>query len=50
VVRQLARGTAFRAFEETVDEYTVGDQRARWYHITEAAEGWVFGASLEAVE
>jgi hypothetical protein len=50
VVRQLAKGTALRAVEETVDEYTVGGQRARWYRVTQFVEGWIFGAWLESVQ
>jgi len=33
--------------EQTADTYTVGGQRARWYHITDPLDGWVFGGFLE---
>ncbi|MDR2020407.1 MAG: SH3 domain-containing protein [Treponema sp.] len=47
VITQLAEFTEVRAVEETVDEFTIDGQTARWYYIAQPAEGWVFGAWLE---
>jgi hypothetical protein len=33
--------------EQTVDIFTIGVQKARWYHITEPFDGWVFGGFLD---
>jgi hypothetical protein len=44
---QLANGTEVRAVEETVEEFEAGGQTARWYHITQPVDGWIFGAWLE---
>jgi hypothetical protein len=50
VIRQLPRGTAVHAVEETVDAFTIDGQTARWYRITQFVEGWIFGAWLESVQ
>jgi hypothetical protein len=47
VITQLAEFAEVRAIEETVDEFTIDGQTARWYYIAQPAEGWVFGAWLE---
>jgi len=33
--------------EQTSDTYSIEGQRARWYHITDPIDGWVFGRFLE---
>ncbi|MDR1278466.1 MAG: SH3 domain-containing protein [Treponema sp.] len=47
VLTRLAHAAEVYAVEETVDEYDADGQTARWYHIVQPAEGWVFGAWLE---
>ncbi|MDR2095302.1 MAG: SH3 domain-containing protein [Treponema sp.] len=47
VLRQLSRGDEVTVSEETVNTYTINDQTAKWYRITEPQEGWVFGAFLQ---
>ena len=47
VIGRLYRGDYVIAHERTVDEFTVGGQRSRWYRIVDPYEGWVFGAFLE---
>jgi uncharacterized protein YgiM (DUF1202 family) len=47
VITQLFYDTEVYAVEETVDEVTIDGQTARWYHIVQPVEGWVFGAWLE---
>ncbi|MDR0684640.1 MAG: SH3 domain-containing protein [Spirochaetaceae bacterium] len=49
VITQLEDGANIWADEETVDRFTIDGETARWYHITEPADGWVFGAWLEDV-
>jgi uncharacterized protein YgiM (DUF1202 family) len=46
LVTQLANNTGVKAVEATVDEFTIGGQTARWFHITQPVDGWVFGAWL----
>jgi hypothetical protein len=50
VVTQLFYETGVYAVEETVDEFTIDGQRARWYRIVQPVEGWVFGAWLEDIQ
>ncbi|MDR1412206.1 MAG: SH3 domain-containing protein [Spirochaetaceae bacterium] len=50
VVVRLEYAAELRAVEETSDEFDVGGRTARWYRITEPADGWVFGAWLEAIQ
>ncbi|MDR3116112.1 MAG: SH3 domain-containing protein [Treponema sp.] len=50
VITQLAKSARIYAVEETVEPFSIEGQTARWYHITEPVEGWVFGAWLEADE
>jgi hypothetical protein len=33
--------------EQTAETYTIRGQTARWYHITDPFDGWVFGEFLE---
>jgi hypothetical protein len=49
VITRLAESTEIHAVEETVDTFTVDGQTARWYHIAEPVEGWIFGAWLEDI-
>jgi uncharacterized protein YgiM (DUF1202 family) len=46
-VTQLANNTVVQVVEMTVDTFSVGNQTAQWFHITQPADGWVFGAWLE---
>jgi hypothetical protein len=48
-VSQLYYSTDVHAVEETVDEFTIDGQTARWLHITEPVDGWVFGAWLREI-
>jgi hypothetical protein len=50
VLTQLAYADEVRAIEETVDEFTIDGQTARWYHITQPVDGWVFGVWLDIKE
>jgi uncharacterized protein YgiM (DUF1202 family) len=47
-VGQLANNTEVKAVEATVDTVTIGGQTARWFHITQPIDGWVFGAWLRS--
>lgn len=47
VVGSLNTGDGVTISEQTVAEFVVNGQSARWYHISEPQEGWVFGAFLE---
>jgi hypothetical protein len=49
VISQLSENAEIYADEETVDRFTVNDETARWYHISEPVNGWVFGAWLEDI-
>jgi hypothetical protein len=49
VAAKLYNAVEVHAVEETVDEFTIDGQTARWYYITEPAEGWVFGGWLEGI-
>jgi hypothetical protein len=49
VVTQLSSAVEVSAVEETVEEFTIDGQTARWFHIVQPAEGWVFGAWLEDI-
>jgi hypothetical protein len=50
VVAQLYYEVEVSAVEETVDEFTIDGQKARWYRIVQPVEGWVFGAWLEDIQ
>jgi uncharacterized protein YgiM (DUF1202 family) len=50
VIGQLNTGTEVTVTEETVNTYTIGDHTAKWYHIVEPRDGWVFGAFLSDFE
>jgi hypothetical protein len=45
---QLSNGTELTVSEETVNASTVEGSTAKWYHITEPLDGWVFGSWLSA--
>jgi hypothetical protein len=47
VIGQVARGIVVTVSEQTTDTSTVDGQTARWYHITEPLDGWIFGTFLE---
>jgi hypothetical protein len=47
VVIQFEDTPAVLAVEETVDEFSIEGQTARWYRISNPVEGWIFGAWLE---
>jgi hypothetical protein len=47
VLGQVARDIVVTVSEQTVNTSTIGGQSARWYHITEPFDGWIFGAFLE---
>jgi hypothetical protein len=47
VIGQLHLYDEVRISEQTSAIYTIGGQSARWYHITEPYNGWVFGVYLE---
>jgi hypothetical protein len=49
VVTQLSNTVEVYAVEETVEQFTIDGQTARWFHIVQPAEGWVFGAWLEEI-
>jgi hypothetical protein len=49
VVTQLSDTVEVHAVEQTVDQFTIDGQTARWFHIVQPVEGWVFGAWLEDV-
>jgi hypothetical protein len=46
VVGQLSLDTKVAVSEETSESYTISGQTAKWYHITNPVDGWVFGAKL----
>jgi uncharacterized protein YgiM (DUF1202 family) len=46
VITQLANNREVKAVEVSVDEFSVGGQTARWFHIVQPIDGWVFGAWL----
>jgi uncharacterized protein YgiM (DUF1202 family) len=50
VITQLSESAEIYAVEETVDQFTIEGQTARWYHITDPVEGWIFGAWLDPKE
>jgi hypothetical protein len=50
VLTTLDLGIEVYAVEETLEEYEAGGQTARWYHIAEPLEGWIFGAWLEELD
>jgi uncharacterized protein YgiM (DUF1202 family) len=45
-VAQLANDAEVTVIESTADEFAISGQSARWFHITQPVEGWVFGAWL----
>ena len=47
VIGRLSMDDEVTVSEQTVNESVIEGQSARWYHITEPLEGWVFGAYLE---
>jgi hypothetical protein len=47
VIGQLSYDDEVAVSEQTADTYRFGGQSARWYHITEPLDGWVFGGFLE---
>ncbi|MDR0451922.1 MAG: SH3 domain-containing protein [Treponema sp.] len=50
LLAQLSYAAEVRAVEETVEEFNVDGRTARWYHIEQPADGWVFGAWLESAQ
>jgi hypothetical protein len=49
VITQLSNAVEVYVVEETVDEFTVNGQTARWFRIVQPVEGWIFGAWLEDI-
>jgi hypothetical protein len=47
IIGQLNRDNEVTVSERTVAASTIDGQSARWYHITEPVNGWVFGVFLE---
>jgi hypothetical protein len=47
IIGQLNQHDEVTVSEQTADIYRVGGQSARWYHITDPFDGWVFGVFLE---
>jgi hypothetical protein len=47
IIGQLSGGDGVTVNLQTVNTSTIDGQSARWYRLTEPAEGWVFGAYLE---
>ena len=47
VIGQLDMDDEVTISEQTADTYRIGGQSARWYHITDPLDGWVFGGFLE---
>ncbi|MDR2078226.1 MAG: SH3 domain-containing protein, partial [Treponema sp.] len=47
IIAQLADTTEVRVTKETVHEFTIEGQTARWYYIAQPVEGWIFGDWLE---
>jgi hypothetical protein len=47
VIGELNMDDEVTVSEQTSDTYRVGGQSARWYHITDPFDGWVFGVFLE---
>jgi hypothetical protein len=45
-IGQLNKDDTVTVNERTIGISTIDGQRARWYHITEPTEGWIFGAYL----
>jgi uncharacterized protein YgiM (DUF1202 family) len=50
VITQLANNTEVKAVEATVDSFSINDQTAQWFHITQPVDGWVFGAWLSSLD
>jgi len=50
VVRRLEQYTDVRTTERTITPVTSKVGSARWYHISEPVEGWVFGLDLEGAD
>ncbi|MDR0683716.1 MAG: SH3 domain-containing protein [Spirochaetaceae bacterium] len=48
VIAQLANNTEVKAVGVSVDDFVVGGQTARWFHIAQPVDGWVFGAWLRS--
>jgi hypothetical protein len=47
IIGQLSNGDEVLVNEQTVNTSTIGRINARWYHIIEPFDGWVFGAFLD---
>jgi hypothetical protein len=47
VIGRLNEDDEVTVSEQTADTYRIGGQIARWYHITDPYDGWVFGGFLE---
>jgi uncharacterized protein YgiM (DUF1202 family) len=45
-VAQLANNTEVKVIEVTDDTYNGNNQTARWFHISQPLDGWIFGAWL----
>ena len=50
VVKRLEQYTDVRTTERTITPVTSKAESARWYHISEPVEGWVFGLDLEGAD
>jgi uncharacterized protein YgiM (DUF1202 family) len=49
-ITQLANNTEVKAVEVTVDTFSINNQTAQWFHITQPVDGWVFGAWLATLD
>jgi uncharacterized protein YgiM (DUF1202 family) len=49
-ITQLANNTEVKAVEMTVDTFTINNQTAQWFHITQPVDGWVFGVWLATLD
>jgi uncharacterized protein YgiM (DUF1202 family) len=47
VLGQVSRGIVVTVSEQTKETSTIGGHTARWYHIIEPLDGWIFGEFLE---
>jgi hypothetical protein len=50
VTAHLEQYIDVKTSERTINQETMKDGSARWYHISEPAEGWVFGLNLEGAD
>jgi hypothetical protein len=50
VIARLEQYIDVKTSERTLNQETTRDGSARWYHISEPAEGWIFGLNLEGAD